>query len=206
MHWSHQVFMEGLEPKKKGKKVPESCIQSAEFIIQTTRPENQSQVWVSGMDLKPAVWMHFENGSYDITNVDLLPEEKGKVSPVLTNSRDFNVRNRPPGPGEGVAFWNVGSHAREHGYNMHFMAVLAISETDKGEPVFVVSDVSAVDGEEDNPRLVSLEKDNIRTLIGSDCWHKERDEYQKDNGGDFRIAILSMSKRRPLPWHVVASA
>jgi hypothetical protein len=186
----HDVFMVN-QTRPKNKKVPESCIQSAEFIIQALT--NPALVWKDGQNVKPNVWMHFGSGkSYNITaeeNVHELPNE---------SNIDFNFDQHPPGIGEGVAFINIGDDNVPNGhYNMHFMAVLVAEGTERrGATGFVVSNLN----ENAGPiKMVSLgESDNMKRVSGNSPWKAEKDKYQKDNGGTFRIALLSTSSTRPM--------
>jgi hypothetical protein len=191
--WHHPVFMT-KQHKPARKRIPVSCIQSAEFIIQTVH--NSGLVWKEGQDLEPHVYMHFGSGqSYNITTTENLQD-------VVTGANDdFDLASRPPRNGEGIAFINVSKENAKF-YNMHFMAVLATSETD-GEPSFMMSNLSEQRHrrklrQEFLSALVKEDRENIKHLSGTDIWKKERDQYQKENGGDFRMALLSTSPTRPM--------
>jgi hypothetical protein len=122
------------------------------------------------------------------------------MKPTAAN-QDFDFVRRPPRPGEGVAFINVSKE--EANFNMHFMAMLAISESRlRSGSKFVISNLNELPGaikQRFLDELVAEDAENIKTLSGpGDIWKEEKRKYQALNGGDFRMALLSVSKTRPM--------
>jgi hypothetical protein len=189
--WFHDLFMISAH-KPARKMIPVSCIQSAEYIIQTYHEPGLA--WKQGVDLNPHVYMHFGSGpSYNITTT-----EDVHLKPTAAN-QDFDFVCRPPQPGEGVAFINVSGEE----FNMHFMAVLAISGSLlRSGRKFVISNLNEGRGaikQRFLDELVTEDAENIKTLSGpGNIWKEEKRKYQAVNGGDFRMALLSVSKTRPM--------
>lgn len=187
----HPVFMVSSS-KASDAKVPESCIESAEYIIQAYAPNNRALKWKQGAEVEPHVWMHFGAGnSYNISTQEDVHDL------VDAANTDFNFDTRPPKLGEGVAFINIGPDNQPNGYNMHFMAVLVREGTASRTTGCVVSNLNELGGQ--RVKEVSLnDPENMKRLSGGNPWKAEKEKYQKDNGGEFRMALLSASPTRPI--------
>jgi hypothetical protein len=187
--WHHAKFMINTYTPK-GVKIPMSCIESAEFIIQTHY--NKGLEWKANEERKPNVWMYFGCGTrFNISTQDLM---EMNMEGVL----NFDLESRPPQKGEGIAIFNVGKCVRHlKKYNMHFMAMLGC--TDKN---LYMSDINEEEYNGEGPPEKLLEKSDIAQLkkcVG--MWERERLDYEKANGfdkngkkiGDFRLALLTTS-------------
>lgn len=121
--------------------VPNSCIESAEYIIQATATAKIPAKWTSGAATKPHVWAVFHSHMVNISN-----------TPNFHNLVDSSVKEYPfagtlPGLGEGLCIVNTG--ADNKGYNMHFGAVVRV-----GRGRVDVSDMSEIITE--TPQLVKI--------------------------------------------------
>jgi hypothetical protein len=190
--YHHHFYSENGTPKNT--KVPNSCIQAAEYIIQVHHKNGIFQ-WVEGADVTPNVYLHF--GSGNPINITIEENILNKIG--NSHAKDYEFSDlRYPEVGEGVAVFNIGGGAPEGRYNMHFLATLAITGT-KSRPSFVMSNLNEIEGK--NIQMVSLdaEKENVRTFQGNNPWLKFRDEYQKENNGKrFFIGLLTTKATREI--------
>jgi hypothetical protein len=194
--WHHPRFMIDVRTPKS-ELIPVSCIESAEYIIQTFHNQGL-KLNKPGKGPKqtrtPHVFMHFGGGvRYNISTEDLMKIK----SPGI---QSFDLERCPPGEGQGVAIFNV-SNDDAPGYNMHFMAVLGY--TDK---YIYMSNLNEEEYEGDEPPQRTLEKgDIVRLEKYEGMWKDERFHYETEQGidengiktGDFRLALLTTSETPP---------
>ncbi len=111
--------------------VPESCIESAEYLIQCCYIGKAIR-WNSGSK-RPDVFAHMGNA---IINITATEDCHTTVMPAH-GSYPFS---QLPVLGEGIVLFNVGKDAGKGGYNMHFMAVVATGSFG-GRPAVLVSNM-----------------------------------------------------------------
>lgn len=111
--------------------VPESCIESAEFIIQCIA--NKSYLgWKEGKTRKPHVMAEFGfNKKFNITTQANFHED-----PSCVGLRSYSFGSWVPDIGQGLILLNKKS-ADASTYNMHFGAIVAVDGSD-----YYISDVS----------------------------------------------------------------
>ena len=178
----------------KNTKVPNSCIQAAEYIIQVHH-RNGIFPWVEGADVTPNVYLHF--GSGNPINITIEENILNKIG--NSHAKDYEFSNlRRPEVGEGIAVFNIGGRAPKGHYNMHFLATLAVLGT-KSRPSFVMSNLNEIEDSEIAMVTLDAEKENVRTFVGSNPWSAFRDEYQKENKGNrFFIGLLTTKATREI--------
>lgn len=106
----------GMQTYKQALGVPESCIESAEYILQVTA--GASTDWVRGKEREPYMIAAFGNKTLNATTGDFVNEIDG------VTDYDFNLI---PNVGQGIVIANSGID--DDGYNMHFGAVFARHKT-----------------------------------------------------------------------------
>jgi hypothetical protein len=189
----HPKFMNEDGTIDKNAQVPESCIQSAEFIIQSCYNRNPPE-WSPEEDAEPYVYMHF--GSGDSVNITITQNIQNMD---FSDRTDFNFDKYQPTIGEGVAFINASNKdANSRSYNMHFMAILVVQGTKRANRVtgYIISDVNELDGKK--IQLVSLSKENTKFLKEANPWPDFVRKYGMGSGVTYRLALLSTNPTRPI--------
>jgi hypothetical protein len=139
-------------------KVPNSCIESAEYIIQCIA-SNRVLEWKPGQSREPHVYAHFGKGV--VVNISNTPDFHNKVPRGLTDFPFDSLRGGLPGLGEGLICLNrTGTDLR---YNMHLGAVVLVMERAGTPPEYVVEISDMMEPFDQEVELVKLKSKLIRT-------------------------------------------
>ena len=161
--------------------VPDSCIQSAEYIIQCFS-NGATHEW-SSEDHDPHVFAHFKNKVIDITHDEHWLEND---SNGLT---DYDLR-RPLVCGEGITFVHriPVTKGNERPYYMHFMAVVATG-TFGGQPAVRLSNHMEKPRKGDPPMVA------LKTFDTTD-WIGLRNVFFGEHAGEYAVGLLTVSPGR----------
>src|ERR1700730_1453023 len=101
--------------------VPDSCIESAEYIIQCFH-RRQILNWEKGQIKDPQVYAHFANDKLNITKDAIMKKD-------LTNFSSWKFTKLPES-GQGICLINKTN--KDNPSNMHFMAVINPRQSPRG--------------------------------------------------------------------------
>lgn len=118
MAWKNTLDFVSLGSRgTRGKRaVPNSCIESAEYIIQCYA-KGAILDWEAGASRKPHVYATFGNKRFNISETE-------NFHLLASGIKDFDFKGTLPGEGSGIICLNKTSE--DLGYNMHLGAVVAV--------------------------------------------------------------------------------
>lgn len=116
------------QPKKN---IPRSCIEGAEYIIQSLVTDDKNRAWTNNIAKKPYVYASFGGG------VEVNISKTQNFHDGISGFGDFDfIKFRRLQLGEGIILLNT--HANDFGtYNMHLGAIVAVDDSH-----YWISDVS----------------------------------------------------------------
>jgi hypothetical protein len=139
-------------------KVPNSCIESAEYIIQCIA-SNTVLDWEPGQSRKPHVFAHFGNGvTFNISNTTNF---HNKAPKGLADFPFECLRGGLPGLGEGLICLN--KTGKDLYYNMHLGGVVVVMENAGFPPSYVVEISNMMEPFNKEVKLVKLQSKLITT-------------------------------------------
>ncbi len=127
------MFLNLLGPLEE---VPESCIESAEYIIQSII-NGKRHVWEENKTVDPHVYAIFANGvEFDISECENFHE---KIDEKVGDYPFQTLRGGLPGIGQGLVC--VNKHWRNRHYNMHLGAVVASARLKNAKHAVILSNM-----------------------------------------------------------------